>query len=509
MSGKIVIGSKDYLDRVKGCWLGKSIGGTLGGPHECKLHVLDLDFYRPVPKEPAPNDDLDLQIVWLDMLEKRGVPPRLADLARWWLDCCTSYPWNEYGFCTRNLNRGLRPPVSGCFENYYVDEMGSPIRSEIWACLAPGNPELAAEMAWKDSMLDHAGGEGMHGEMFWAAVQAAAFVESDKMKLIDIGLAMIPLHSQISRAVRDAVWALSVDRPWANAREQIRCGFQFGDGTPAMNGGPRPCHAAVNHGFTILGWLYGKDFGDRLCKAVNCGYDTDCTGATLGATLGILGGARGIPKRWIKPVGQKIVLHKFTDVPGAPKTIDELTRRTARLARQISRKIPDAGFEFGPRTRLPADLEARLFRNDRALSARARDTHSAVEDRGEIEITFHYGGEPVARPGRARTVGVSLARAGQPVPGEVSLAVPRGWKIVPAAPLLGQARFTVTPRSVADRNVVIVSARAGGRSARARFTILGPGEAEGFVSVRNVDKCPRCGAWVKACVCRGGRSRRC
>ena len=49
------------------------------------------------------------------MLEKRGVPPKLADLAQWWLDCCIRYPWNEYGFCARNLERGLMPPASGWF----------------------------------------------------------------------------------------------------------------------------------------------------------------------------------------------------------------------------------------------------------------------------------------------------------------------------------------------------------------------------------------------------------
>ena len=87
MSAPVVLDAGDYLDRVRACWLGKAIGGTLGGPHECKTHVLDLDFYRPVPHEGAPNDDLDLQLVWLVMLEKTGLPPRLAHLADWWVRC--------------------------------------------------------------------------------------------------------------------------------------------------------------------------------------------------------------------------------------------------------------------------------------------------------------------------------------------------------------------------------------------------------------------------------------
>ena len=177
--GEIALSSKRFRDQVRGCWLGKNIGGTLGAPYECRRYVQSLEFYEPVPKEPAANDDLDLQFLWLKLLEDKGTNPPLPYFAEYWTRYAASYPWNEYGFAHRNLSRGLMPPVSGCFENYFVDEMGSPIRSEIWACAAPANPQLAASLAWKDSAVDHAGGEGTWGEMFWAAVESAAFVEPD------------------------------------------------------------------------------------------------------------------------------------------------------------------------------------------------------------------------------------------------------------------------------------------------------------------------------------------
>ena len=66
--------------------------------------------------------------------------------------------------------------------------MDSPIRSEIWACVAPSDPELATSLAWMDSSMDHTGGEGRWGEMFWAAVESVAFVIDDPFTLIDIGL---------------------------------------------------------------------------------------------------------------------------------------------------------------------------------------------------------------------------------------------------------------------------------------------------------------------------------
>jgi hypothetical protein len=49
-------------------------------------------------------------------------------------------------------------------------------------------------------------------------------------------------------------------------------------------GHPNFTDTIQNVGFSILGLLAGKeDFGKTICVAVNCGKDTDCTGATAGA----------------------------------------------------------------------------------------------------------------------------------------------------------------------------------------------------------------------------------
>jgi len=476
----IALGRDEFRDKVHACWMGKSIGGTLGGPWECRKHTHAFTFYEPVPHEAAPNDDLDLQLVWLAMLEQEGVDPSVRTFAEYWNRHAARYPWNEYGFFMRNFARGLRPPVAGCFENYFLDEMGSPIRSEIWACLHAGDPQSAARMAWKDSALDHAGGEGMWGEMFWAAVQAAAFVECDPFVLIRLGLEMIPLSSHIARSVREAVWCFENGKTWGEAREQIASRF----------GHLQPCNAVPNHGFEIIGWLYGQDFGDRLCKAVNCGYDTDCTGATLGALLGILEGTAGIPAQWREPVGERIVLHAFTDVPGAPATLGELTDRTIALAEKIAEAKEDVA--FGRETRLPGDLRTRLFRSAQAREARAQDIHAGIELLPDgREVWLHYGGEPVLRPGVGREVRVSLPSA----PGaRVDLAVPKGW----TAARLGEAEFLLrSDGPVADRNELAVT--VDGEAVK--FTVLGPGEAKGFAAGDNVATCPRCRARIEACMC--------
>ena len=50
-------------DKVYACWIGKNIGGTLGGPYEGKRQVNNVEGFSTKAGEPLPNDDLDLQIM--------------------------------------------------------------------------------------------------------------------------------------------------------------------------------------------------------------------------------------------------------------------------------------------------------------------------------------------------------------------------------------------------------------------------------------------------------------
>ncbi len=127
-----------------GCWLGKAVGGTLGMPYEGHAGPLDLDFYRPVPETMLPNDDLDLQVLWACLLDEQEHARICPDLfIKGWREHI-NFPWDEYGVCKRNLANGILPPLTGSHDNWFANGMGAAIRSELWACLAPGDPALAA-----------------------------------------------------------------------------------------------------------------------------------------------------------------------------------------------------------------------------------------------------------------------------------------------------------------------------------------------------------------------------
>lgn len=487
----ITLDRKEIRDKIMGCWLGKNIGSTLGEIYEGKKEEFSLTFYDPMPEKSSPNDDLDLQLVWLQMLEEKGLDFTLTDLADYWKKYLERYPWNEYGFCQLNLRDGLLPPASGCFNNYFVDEMGSPIRSEIWACIAPANPQLAAAFAWKDAVLDHAGGEGVYGEMFWAALQSAAFVVNDPRELIGIGLAMIPVHSLISRAVREAVWCKNQGLTWKEARERI----------VRIYGHHKPCNAPQNHAFTVMGWLYGNDFGDRLCAAVNCGYDTDCTGATLGATLGILDGASSIPEKWLEPVGTDVVLHKLTGPINAPANVDELTDRSLTLTETVLKKFGYAS--LGDQTAMD-QADALMLRDNRnALHILQKDTQSTIFENGNLEIHFHYCGEPVAEKGKIKPVEISVWKDAENITesADIKLDLPRGWKEMGTGEGAWGKRWILLPEDVSEHMTVGFQIRVDKKQLSNEVVVLDKASVHYFGSGDTVPRCDcGCGANPFACI---------
>ena len=192
---RIRLNSEEYRDKLLGCFLGKNIGGTLGAPFEWKRQINQVSFYtQELDGNPLPNDDLDIQLLWLIALEEEGIDINARTLAEYWLTYVTPH-WAEYGTGKINMRAGLVPPLSGSWKNEFKDSCGAYIRSEIWAAIAPGQPQLAAAYAYEDAILDHGDGEGTWAEIFCAALESAAYVISDVDELIQIGLSYIPEES--------------------------------------------------------------------------------------------------------------------------------------------------------------------------------------------------------------------------------------------------------------------------------------------------------------------------
>lgn len=329
--------------------MGKNIGGTLGAPMEWKRQVNEVTFYtQELGGDPLPNDDLDLQLVWLVALEEKGIDINARTLGEYWHLYITPH-WAEYGIGKANMRSGLVPPLSGTVNNPYKDSCGAFIRSEIWACIAPGCPEVATRYAYEDAIVDHGNGEGMYAEIFCAAIESAAFVEKNPERLIGIGLSYIQENCGIASVVKLVLDSYQAGKPYLEVRDEILqayraqywgyAGISQEDRDKGFADGPLGWDAPANIGFLIIGWLYGEgDFEKSLCITVNCGEDTDCTAATMGSLFGILYGIDVIPPKWMEPIGRNIktmCLNLGEIKDHLPATIDALTERVEKIAWQV------------------------------------------------------------------------------------------------------------------------------------------------------------------------------
>lgn len=309
----------EYIQKVKGCYLGKAVGGTLGMPFEGNLSSQTLTYYKNIPDTMIPNDDVDLQVVYTETLYRFGLPVNRCQLADAWAHL--RFGPDEYGVAKYHLNKGFYPPVSGAFENYFTRGMGAAIRSELWACMAPGDPSLAATLAREDACIDH-NGDGIDAAVFLAALQSAAFTESDREKLLSTAFSFIPENGILSTALHDVILWWQQTSELFTVREKILQKYANVNWTDIT----------VNLSFILLGWLAGgKDFGKAICSTVNCGYDADCTGATLGALLGIIA-PESIGKEWTDPIGESLVLSSNIVGMHNTDTIDKFTLHLAALS---------------------------------------------------------------------------------------------------------------------------------------------------------------------------------
>ncbi len=401
---KLMLNRDEYADKVYGCWIGKNIGGTLGGPFEGRREMLDVTGYTTPAGEPLPNDDLDLQLVWLKAVVERGARNITAQLlGEYWIDYIPA-PWGEYGVAKMNLRAGLLPPVSGMYANDILkNSNGAWIRSEIWACLLPGAPDAAIRLAYEDASVDHGVSEGMYAELFTAAVESAAFVVGDVRELIRIGLSKIPAGSLVARAVRIAAESYDNKIAWQEARARV-----VEDSVPAIGWFQSP----ANIGFVIIGWLYGGgDFGKSLLIATNCGDDTDCTASTLGAILGIMRGAKKLPAEWTAPLGDRITTIAIDRARAKAFWPETLSALTAMTVRQTAGALAafDAPVELhGGKTDLSALSEMNLCSADAAAAICARPPYSVRIDALHSIITLDYQREPVLKTGEPFTVRLDI-----------------------------------------------------------------------------------------------------
>jgi len=351
------IDESELRNKIHGAWLGRCAGCMLGKPVEGwhrrrieevlrRVGAYPLDGYFPPEsfkseelKQPwryyksvtrggidcsVRDDDTDYPLLALHVLETVSRPPTSADFVSEWLDHLPYHKvYTAERAAYRNFVNGILPPLSATVVNPYREWIGAQIRADLWGYVCPGEPERAAEIAFQDARISHVK-NGIYGEMFMAAVIAAALASDDVEEILQIGLSEIPSDSRLAEAVRNTIeWSTS-DSSWQDTWERVMAEY----------GHYHTVHTINNAACVVLALLHGKkDFTQTISIAVMCGLDTDCNGATAGSIIGAMLGSDGIPGSWSSPLNDTLMtaLTEMTTV-----RISDVAARTRKASEAIT-----------------------------------------------------------------------------------------------------------------------------------------------------------------------------
>ncbi|MCI9277228.1 MAG: ADP-ribosylglycohydrolase family protein [Lachnospiraceae bacterium] len=267
------------------------------------------------------DDDMNYVVMAQKLIEKYGRSFTPYDMSQEWLRLqpMTSY-FTAEAVAYRNFSLGIQPPDSAVYQNPFREWIGAQIRGDYFGYINPGNPQAAAELAWRDASISHVK-NGIYGEMFVAAMLAEAAVKEDLEEIIRGGMAQIPQTSRLYEHLEKVIgWYNSgisekecFDRIHEEWDEHTLYGW---------------CHTISNAMIVAASLLYGRgDYGKSICLAVQTGFDTDCNGATVGSVLGIRGGALSIPEEWTRPIHETLETTIFGMDKAAVKDLADMTMR--------------------------------------------------------------------------------------------------------------------------------------------------------------------------------------
>jgi ADP-ribosylglycohydrolase len=323
------VGADEYP--LRGYFPGKSPAQDKTGPLICPAsHRENIRFMET-------DDDIRYTVLAHDLLKQRGGTFTSKDVMGAWLDhlpyklVCTAETQAYRNFVLRyQTHLASAPEIDWTWvathQNPYREWIGAQIRADAWGYAAPGNPELAAGLAWRDARMSHVK-NGIYGEMFVAAMIAAGFVLRDPLAVIHAGLAEIPKRSRLHTEMEQVITICERHGCAFDAFEPVL------DEIYALLGHYDAVHTNNNAGLIVAALLLGQDdFEKVVTLAVMGGWDTDCNGATAGSIHGAMFGADNIPAKWKEPLHDTLYSQIFNYHPIA---ISECARQSVEIAQKM------------------------------------------------------------------------------------------------------------------------------------------------------------------------------
>jgi ADP-ribosylglycohydrolase len=266
-------------DKLAGAWIGRIAGCLLGKPVEGYKKEALWKMLRETNNFPlagymknltdkiiadngcAPvDDDTNYTVFGLKLLETYGrdfTPQDVLDAWMAWVPYLATCTAERVAY--RNAANGLTAPDTAYYKNPFREWIGAQIRADFFGYANIGDPETAAEMAWRDASISHIK-NGIYGEMFVAALIAVAAVCNDMTEAVQAALLEVPANSRFRR---DIDLVLDWHKSGVTADEAIEKIHQAYD----EHTGNGWCYANSNAMIVVMALLYGEGDLSAICVA--------------------------------------------------------------------------------------------------------------------------------------------------------------------------------------------------------------------------------------------------
>jgi len=285
--------------------MGGVIGHTLGAPRVGGKEFRRLSFFEPVPARMASAPALDAWLVWSNHL-RNGRPPET--LSQSWLSHW-NYPQEESAFGLANCARGFGSPLSGSFANPLPSGSQAIGRAAFWGLAFHGQPEKAAEYAYYDASLDHAG-SGVAVAVTVAKMIAITTPETSFPDYVRVITRILPSSSPLLKVLPDIISRIETE----DGPRQIRLITQDKLGVADELDANR-----------TLAWILAglgqlrQGFGPAILATAGCGGASDHATLAVGVIAALKAGV--VDQEWAAPLGTDYVAGHGLRNLDAPATL--------------------------------------------------------------------------------------------------------------------------------------------------------------------------------------------
>ena len=304
------LSKNDLKDKIKGAWVGQTIGVTYGYPVEFKYESTmvpdshDLPWYdgyllNTFTDIPGVYDDIYMDLTFVQVFEDYGFDAPAsafanafakADYKLWFANQVSRY----------NILNGIEPPQSGHWlNNPAADDIDFQIEADFAGIMTPGMVNSATQISDRVGHIMNYG-DGWYGGVYIAAMYSLAYVSDDINYVVNESLKLIPQESKFHQIITDVI-TIHEKQPndWKIGWQYIHDKWTDTDLGPWGAFDPFNIDAKINAAWVVLGLLYGEgDFSKTIDIATRAGDDADCNPASAAGILGTMQGFEAIPDYW-------------------------------------------------------------------------------------------------------------------------------------------------------------------------------------------------------------------